>query len=291
MAASAAAAASAILLAACGSSGHARGSGAGGGTSIAAALIAFVAPRDGADAVIGGQLASFVQTVQSKELSDCITTDGFPAPQLPTGGTPNDLGNPQFPNLPQIEATHNIGLYTGGGGASSFFGAQAGMSRPERRAWQARLMHCFQTMNRHALLFSSAKFGQLNSAWYSIVNQVSQTKQIRTLSKAAATCSTAHGLAATSVMSVYERLQNQVGPISSSSTDSAKDQALQAKGATVLGACWTKVINETTALLSSRRTEYLAQYAQALSALESQVNGEVASVERRYGIKPTLEGS
>ena len=55
-----------VVLSGCGGSGRARNTGAGAGTSIAAALIAFVAPRDGADAVIGGQLGSFAQTVQSK---------------------------------------------------------------------------------------------------------------------------------------------------------------------------------------------------------------------------------
>ena len=40
-------------------------------------------------------------------------------------------------------------------------------------------------------------------------------------------------------------------------------QQLQAKGASVLAACWTKVINETTALLSGRRAAYLAQNANA----------------------------
>jgi predicted transcriptional regulator with HTH domain len=68
-------------------------------------------------------------------------------------------------------------------------------------------------------------------------------------------------------------------------------QALQAKGATVLAACWTKVINETTALLSARRATYLAQNASAVTALQSQINGQVAGLQRRYGIKLSLVGS
>jgi hypothetical protein len=140
-------------------------------------------------------------------------------------------------------------------------------------------------------LFGSAKFGQLSSGWFSVVNQVSRSAQVRALSKTAATCSAAHGVPATSVMSVYARLQGQLGPISSSSADSAKVQALQAKGASVLAACWAKVINETTALLSGRRTAYLAQNASAMAALESQVDGQVTALERRYGIKLALVGS
>jgi hypothetical protein len=92
-------------------------------------------------------------------------------------------------------------------------------------------------------------------------------------------------------MSLYARLQGQLGPISPSSADSAKVQELQAKGASVLAACWAKVINETTALLSSRRAIYLSQNASAVAALESQVDAQVASVERRYGIKLALVGS
>ena len=280
--------ASAVVVSACGGSSRAGHGGPGTGTSIAAAVVAFVAPRDGADAVIGAELASFAQTVQTKLIDDCMTNDGFPAPTFLVGGPPTDLGNPQFPNLPAIEASHDLGLFTGG---VPFVNPQSGMSAPERRAWQARLTHCFRTTQGQAPLFGSAKFGQLSSGWFNIVNQVSRSAQVRALSKTAATCSAAHGVPATSVMSLYGRLQGQLGPISSSSADSAKAQAVQAKGASVLAACWAKVINETTALLSSRRAVYLAQDASALAALESQVDGQVTSLERRYGIKLALVGS
>lgn len=226
--------------------------------------------------------------VQTRLIDDCMTGDGFPAPTLPSGGPPTDLGNPQFPNLPVIEATHTLGLFTGGG---PFVNPQQGMSAPERKAWQARIGRCFRTTQRQNPLFGSPKLGPLSSGWYNVVNQVSGSKQIRKLSKKAATCSAAHGVPATSVPSLYGRLQGQVGPISSSNTDSAKVQALQAKGATVLAACWTKVINETTALLSARRATYLAQNASAVTALQSQINGQVAGLQRRYGIKLSLVGS
>jgi hypothetical protein len=279
----------AVVLAACGGGSHdAAHAGAGAGTSIAAAVIAFVAPRDGADAVIGAQLAKFAQTVQTKLLDDCFTNDGFPAPTFPIGGPPSDLGNPQFPNLPAIQASHNLGLFTGG---VSFVDPQSGMSEPERRAWQARLGHCFRITQGQSPLFGSAKFGQLSGGWFNVVNQVSRSAQIRALSKKAATCSAAHGVPATSVMSLYGRLQGQLGPLSSSSADSDKVQAVQAKGARVLVTCWSSEINETTALLNNRRPAYLAQNANALSALETQVNQQVAAVERRYGIKLSLGGS
>jgi hypothetical protein len=276
-----------VVLAGCGGS-RAAHVGAGAGTSIAAAVVAFVAPRDGADAVIGAQLASFAQTVQTKLLDDCFTNDGFPAPTFPVFAQPNDLGNPQFPNLPAIEASHNLGLFTGGG---QFIDPQSGMSKPERRAWQARLGHCFRATQGQSPLFGSANFGRLSSGWYNVVNQVSRSPQIRTLNKKAATCSAAHGVPATSVMSLYARLQGQLGPLSSSGANSAKVQAVQAKGARVLVACWARVIDETTALLSGRRDAYLAQNANALSGLESQVDRQVTSFERRYGIKLALGGS
>jgi hypothetical protein len=280
--------ASAVALSACGGSSGAAPRGAGAQTSIAAAVIAFVAPRDGADAVIGAQLASFAQTVQTKLLDDCMTNDGFPVPTFPTGGPPTDLGNPEFPNLPAIEATHDLGLFTG---AQSFVDPQSGMSAPERKAWQARVSHCFRGLQRQTPLFGSAKFAQLSSGWFNVVNQVSRSAQIRALSKTAATCSAAHAVPATSVMSLYGRLQGQLGPISSSGADSAKVQAVQAKGASVLAACWAKVINETTALLNDRRSAYLAQNASAVAALESQVDGQVTSLGRRYGITLALVGS
>jgi hypothetical protein len=271
-----------------GASRNAGHAGAGAGTSMAAAVVAFVAPRDGSDAAIGAQLAKFAQTVQTKLIDDCFTNDGFPAPAFPIGGPPSDLGNPQFPNLPAIEASHSLGLFTGG---VSFVDPQSGMSQPERRAWQARLGHCFRTTQGQSPLFGSTKIGQLSGGWFNVVNQVSQSAQVRALSKKAATCSAAHGVPATSVMSLYGRLQGQLGPLSSSSADSAKVQAVQAKGASVLVRCWAKEIDETTALLSNRRPAYLAQNADALSALETQVNQQVAAVERRYGIKLTLGGS
>jgi hypothetical protein len=280
---------SVVLLAACGGSGHAAHGGAGAGSSIAAAVVAFVAPRDGADAVIGAQLARFAQTVQTKMLGDCMVNDGFSAPTFPVFGASSDLGNPQFPNLPAIEARHDLGLFVGGG--VPFVDPQSGMSAPERRAWQARLEHCFRTTNGQAPLFGSAKFAQLDSGWFNVVNQVSRSPQIRALSKQAATCSAAHGVPATSVMSLYGRLQGQIGGLSSSSADSAKVQAVQAKGASVLATCWAKVIDETTALLSARRDPYLAQNANALSALQNQVDGQVTSLERRYGIKLALGAS
>jgi hypothetical protein len=279
---------SVIVLSGCGGSRRAAHGGSGAGTSIAAAVVAFLAPRDGADAVIGAQLARFAQTVQTKLIDNCMTSDGFPAFTFPAGGPPTDLGNPQFPNLPAIEGSHDLGLFTGG---APLVDPQSGMSAPERRAWQARLGHCFRATQRQAPLFGSAKFGQLSSGWFNVVNQVSRSAQVRALSKAAATCSAAHGVPATSVMSLYARLQGQLGPISSSSANSAKVQALQAKGASVLAACWAKVIDETTALLSRRRAAYLAQNASGLAALESQVDAQVTSLERRYGIKLTLGGS
>jgi hypothetical protein len=279
----------AVALSGCGSGSRAAHGGAGAGTSIAAAVVAFVAPRDGADAVVGAQLASFAQTVQSKLIDDCMTNDGFPPLTFPGGGPSTDLGNPQFPNLPAIEASHDLGLFTGG--LLPLIDPQSGMSAPERRAWQARLGHCFNTTQRRAPLFGSLEFGQLSSGWFNIVNQVGRSAQIRALSKTAATCSAAHGVPASSVMSLYAQLQGRLGPISSSSADSARVQAVQAKGASVLGACWANVINETTALLNGRRAAYLAQNASALAGLESQVDGQVASVERQYGIKLALVGS
>jgi hypothetical protein len=152
-------------------------------------------------------------------------------------------------------------------------------------------MHCFNVTQRQTPLFGSGEFQQLSSGWFNIVNQASRSPQIRALSKTAATCSAAHGVPATSVMSLYAQLQRQLGPISSSNPDGSKVQAVQAKGANVLAACWAKVINETTALLSGRRDAYLAQNASALAALESQVDGQVTSLERRYGIKLALVGS
>ncbi len=282
---------SVVVLAGCGGSRRgAQAGGAGGGTSIAAAVVAFVAPRDGADAVIGAQLGSFAQTVQTKLLDNCMTSDGFTAPPFfAGGGPPSDLGNPQFPNLPAIEASHDLGLFTGAG--VQFVDPQSGMSAPERKAWQARIGHCFRAMQQQTPLFGSAKFGQLSSGWFNVINQVSRSPQIRALSKTAATCSAAHGVPATSVISLYGRLQSQLGPLSSSNADSTKVQQLQAKGARVLAACWTKVIDETTALLSDRRAAYLAQNANAVAALQSQVDGQVTSLERRYGIKLTLGGS
>lgn len=285
---------SVAVLSGCGGSRRAMHGGAGAGTSIAAALVAFVAPRDGADTVIGAQLASFAQTVRSKLLGDCMTNDGFAAPNLPIGGgPPSDLGNPEFPNLPAIEASHDLGLFTGGGVRFfvPFFGQQSGMSAPERRAWQRRIIHCFNATQRQTPLFGSGQFGQLSSGWFNIVNQVSRSPQIRALSKTAATCSTAHGVPATSVTSLYARLQGQIGPPSSSSADGAKVQAVQAKGATILATCWAKVIDETTTLLTGRRATYLAQNESALAAMESQVDRQVTSLDHRYGIKLVLGSS
>src|SRR5947209_3973930 len=139
---------SVVVLSGCGGSGRAAQAGASAGTSIAAAVVAFAAPRGGADAVIGGELATFAQTVQTKLLDDCMTNDGFQAPTFPVGGPPNDLGNPQFPNLPAIEASHDLGLFTGGG--VPFVDPQSGMDAPERRAWQARLGHCFRVTQGQA---------------------------------------------------------------------------------------------------------------------------------------------
>lgn len=278
-----------LVLSACGGSGHAAARAAGGQTSMADAVVAFVAPRDGADAVIGAQLSTFAQTVQTKLLGNCMVDDGFAAPSFPSFGPPSDLGNPQFPNLPVIEATHDLGLYTGG--ATPFVNPQRGMSKPERMAWEARLSHCFRTMQRHAILFGAGKLGQLNSSWFNVLNQVNRSPQIRALSKKATTCSAAHGVAATSVQSLYGRLQGQLGPIGRTNADSTKIQAVQAKGAKILGACWTAVINETTAQLSSRRATWLTQNASALQALESQINAQVKSLGRQFGVKPVLGAS
>jgi hypothetical protein len=88
----------------------------------------------------------------------------------------------------------------------------SGMSAPERMACQARVGHCFRVVQRQTPLFGSAKFGQLSSGWFNVVNEVSRSAQIRALSKTAATCSAAHGVPATSVMSLYARLQGQLGP-------------------------------------------------------------------------------
>lgn len=90
--------ASAVVLSGCGGSNRAANSGASARTSIAAAVVAFVAPRDGADAVIGAQLASFAQTVQTKLLGDCMASDGFPAPTFPVVGQPGQVTAEVPPN-------------------------------------------------------------------------------------------------------------------------------------------------------------------------------------------------
>jgi hypothetical protein len=279
-----------VVVSGCGGSRTAVSGEDAAGTSIAAAVIAFVAPRDGADAVIGAQLGSFAQTVETKTLDDCMTSDGFAAPTFPMigAGPPANLGTPQFPNLPAIEATHTLGLFTG---PVSFVDPQSGMSGPERQAWQARMGHCFGLVQQQAPLFGSAKFSQLNSSWFNVVNQVSGSARVRALSKRAARCSAAHGVPATSVTSLYGRLQNQIAQIPPSSANSAKVQAVQAKGASVLATCWSRVIDETTALLSARRAAFLAQNANAIAALQRQIDGQVVALGHRYGIGLTLVAS
>ena len=229
--------------------------------------------------------------VQRRAIDDCMTNDGFAAPTLPTGGPPNDLGNPQFPNLPAIEASHDLGLFTGGGFAGTFVDQQSGMDAPERAAWQARISHCFMATQTRAALFGSAHLAQLNSGWFNIVNRVAGSKTVRDLSKAAARCSAAHGVPASSVQSLYGRMQGELGPLFSAAPNNPKVLAIQAKGATVLGACWSKVIDETTAQLSARRPAFLAQNASAITALQSAVDAQVRALQRQYGLKLTLVGS
>jgi ABC-type antimicrobial peptide transport system permease subunit len=90
----------------------------------------------------------------------------------------------------------------------------------------------------------AGQFGQLTSSWFNVVNQVGQSEQIRTLSKTAATSSAVHGEPTTSVMSLYEHMQNQVGPISPSSTSIG----VLATAAIGSGNHWTPAMNTTLIL-------------------------------------------
>ena len=269
---------------------HARKAGPGAGTSIAAAVIAFVAPRDGADAVIGAELASFAQTVQCKVLDNCMTSDGFcGAPVFAGGGPRTDLGNPQFPNLPAIEASHDLGLFTGG---RRPFVESAG--RHERARAQGVAGADRPLLQDHAGADPAVWLGEVRTVELGLVQRREPGQSVGPdpgAEQDGGDLQRRPRGAGDLGDEPVRRLQQQLGPIQSSSADSTKVQQLQAKGASVLATCWAKVINETTALLSGRRAAYLAQNASAVAALQSQVDGQVTSVERRYGIKLTLGGS
>ena len=142
-------------------------------------------------------LRASAQTVQSKLLDDCMTNDGFSAPHVSdrVGRRPISATR-SFPTCRRSRLATRSDCSPA---ASPFVDPQGGMSAPERRAWQARIGHCFSVDAAADALFGSAKFGQLNSGWFNVVNQVSRSAQIRALSKKAATCSAAHGVPATSV--------------------------------------------------------------------------------------------
>ena len=244
----------------------------------AADFLAYLLPRNGADWVAGHRLPEFSARVIISAETSCLRADGFPGP--PVEGRPSPaFGSEDFPNMPMIKRTGNVGVTT----LPATTDPAKSLPPAKRKTYRAVLRRC-EAAAPSEILDPNAQVDQLINEWATVFTRVSASPAIRAANRHAASCSRATPFPASSVGREIDTIEAKLTPLYLKGED-AQAKATNASGVQVLIRCFGAVEALRNRLMAAQRVRFLAQHAQTIRQLENAVNRIVAADEAKYGVK------
>ena len=234
-------------------------------------------PRDGQDWAQQVPIDAFALGVDQKQETACLAATGFPAPgvTLDQESLANEAyGTATMPNLPLMVRTGTVGNLT------SYRvppGPEASMPQAERSAYVAMLGRCSRRAFSLGELMTSKSNLALVYEWDNAVSAVQASAAVRALNARAAACTRHTAFSAGSVEAMYGAI------ILSGNRHLDKpsaDAAAQAAGVRVMARCFGADIAYQARVLTAKRAAFFAANASAIHAILSQVNSDVARLER-----------
>jgi hypothetical protein len=258
----------------------------GAATSAASYFLDYLLPRNGADWAAGSRLTDFTRKVLTKAETSCMTADGLPGP--PVFGEPSQkFGSLDFPNMPVIKSTSNVGVTT----VPEPTDPAKSLSPTERKAYTAALSKCEAASARTTdSFYENRQANTLMDQWMNIFSRVSASPAIRAANRRAASCSRTTPFPASTVGSEIDTIEAKLTPLNTSGQN-ARASATNARGVHVLIKCFGTVETLRDRLMAAQRVRFLAEHTQAIRQLENQVNRVVAADEAKYSIKLGAAGT
>jgi len=255
-------------------------------TSAASYFLDYRLPRNGADWAAGGRLGDFTTRVRTKAETSCLTADGLPG--APIYGEPSQkFGSVDFPNMPVIKSTSNVGVTTVRIGPTD---PAKSLSPTKRKAYTAALSRCEASARTTYAFLGNRQAIKLGSEWLNIFSRVSASPAIRAANRRAASCSRATPFPASTVGNEIETIEAKLTPLNLRGQN-AQAKATNASGVRVLIKCFGTVETLRDRLMAAQRVRFLAQHAQAIRQIEHQVNRVVGADEAKYGVKLGAAGT
>lgn len=244
-------------------------------SALSLKMLDYLAPRDGADMAVATGVMAFIQNVQARLVAGCLAKRGLPPPGEPVLSE-DRFGNADFPNLPVIARTHDLGV--------EYHLAippdpMRRMSRAQRGRYTAVRLGC---VRRASIAFAAANgpvAQSLQARWYDIVYEIEGSGSVVALNHAASRCSEKYGVAATSVKDLYARMSAAINPLAIRGRDTS---TLEAKGAHILERCFAPTVDLMRSALVARRGGFLANNAFAVSEVVGPAEAEVTAMRRRF---------
>jgi hypothetical protein len=250
----------------------------GAATMAATDFLAYLLPRNGADWVAGRRLPDFSARVIIRAETSRLRADGFAGP--PVEGRPSQaFGSEDFPNMPVIRRTGNVGVTT----LPATTDPASSLPPAKRKTYRAALRRCEASAPR-PILDDNAQVDQLDNEWATVFTRVSASPAIRAANRRAAWCSRATPFPASSVGREIDTIEAKLTPLYLKGKD-AHAKATNASGVQVLIRCFGAVEALRNRLMAAQRVRFLAQHAQTIGQLETRVNRIVAADEAKYGVK------
>ena len=284
-------AAVAVGVAACGASGgsvhlarRASVTAAFGSTPVGVASAGFgpdvldsLFPRDGQDWAQAMTVYGFVFGVDQKQEAACLAAVGFPAPGVSLSQESlamDAYGVSSMPNLPLMVRTGTLGTL---GGYHVPPSPAASMPKAERNAYNAMLGRCRRRAFSLTPIATTKTTRALLIEWDNIISAVQASAAVRALNARGTRCSRQTEFPAGSVEAMYgavilagnRHLENP-----------SVDAAVQAAGVRVMARCFGADIAYQARVLTAKRAAFFAANAPAIHAILSQVNRDVARLER-----------
>lgn len=248
------------------------------GSGASEALLDYLLPRNGSDWAAGSSLEGFTVAVRIKAETQCMAAHGLPGP--PVYGQPSQqYGSVEFPNMPVIERTHNVGVTT----LPAPTDPAKHLSPAKRGAYTAALSRC-QTASAKPAAFLGKPAWALMTRWMSIFTKVSASPAVRAANRRAAACSASTPFPAGTVGQEIEAVEAKLTPLNIGGHN-ARARSVNASGVRVLVRCFGAVEALRNRLMAAQRVEFLARHARAIRKVEDRFNRGVAADEAKYGVK------
>jgi hypothetical protein len=249
-------------------------------TSVITDFLDYLLPRNGADWAAGSRLTAFFRTVRIRARTSCLRADDLPGP--PVYEQPSqEFGSEDFPNMPVIKSTSNVGVTTLRAGPTD---PAKSLSPTKRKAYTAALKRCDAAAAPATAFYPAHQASTLRDEWMNIFSRVTASPAIRAANRRAASCSRSTPFPASTVSGEIETIEAKLMPLNIRGQN-AQAKATNASGVRVLIKCFGPVETLRDRVMAAQRIRFLAAHTQAIRQIETQVNRGVTADEAKYDVR------